>query len=156
MSLWHVHALTGTTYNSDSLGLHKFLPLFVLELCFLRDVCISLLLKCGTALNIKTVRSGSGGVWQLLWSVTMTKRLPQFHRCLRKYNRLAIFRLSSAFSLCEPEQETATLAAECMNIAWFVISVSCDVMQIREQCIRKCVGLVCRPYVVNDCAKNGL
>ena len=62
MSLRHVQALTCTAYNSESLGLHKFSPLFVLELCFLRDVCISLLLKCRTALNIKTGLSGNGGV----------------------------------------------------------------------------------------------
>ena len=53
VSLGHVLALSSTACNSESLGLHKCLPLFVLELCFLRDVSISVLLKCGTALNIK-------------------------------------------------------------------------------------------------------
>jgi len=64
----------------------------------------------------------------------MTEGLPHFHRCLRKYNRLvAIIRLSPGFSMCEPERGPATRAVECTNITSFVSSVSCDVMQSREQ-----------------------
>lgn len=156
MSLRHVNALTSTACNSESLGLHTFLPLFVLELCFLRDVSISLLLKCGTALNVKTGRGGNGGVWQLLRSVTTTKGLPHFHRCLHKYNRLAIIRLSPGFSMCEPEQGSATYAVECTNITSFVSLVSCDAMQSREHWIRKCVCSVYRLCIVHNCEQNVL
>lgn len=130
MPLRHMHALTGTACNSESLGLRKFLPLFVLELCFLRDVCISLLPKCGTALNIKPERVGNGGVWQLLWSVTMTKGLPHFHRCLHKYNRLAIIHLSLQASACVNVSRDPQLV---QLSVWTVhrLSARCRVMSCR-------------------------
>jgi hypothetical protein len=112
---------------------------------------VFLLLKCGTALNFKTGRGGNEGVWQSLWSVTMTKGLPHFHRCLHKYNRLAIIRLYPGFNMDEPEQGSATRAVQCMNITSSVSSVSCDVMQSREQWIRKCVCIKCRLCIVHNC-----
>ena len=157
MSLWHVHMrlLAQPAIQRVSVCIH-----FCYYLCWNFVSCVMSVFLCcwNVGLHWKLKQGAAETeVCDSYFDLSPWQKVcPHFHRCLHKYNRLAIFRLPPGSSMYEPEQGSATRAVECTNITSFVNSVSCDVMQSREQWNRKCVCNVCRLCFVHNCEQNVL